>query len=152
MAGIERATTREQTRWQRLRGRLMMAVLALSFVVGFLAVAALTLWRTWQTSDWAAFWVATVMVPLCLAFPLIIVLAARARLSRLAVGAMVLREAAASGDERLAPLAAQQPRPAGAPPPIGRLIFPRLLRTSSLHSSQFTPFIFLALLMFFIVP
>src|SRR5260370_8244562 len=139
MAGIERATTREQTRWQRLRARLLIAALALSLVVGFLAVAALTLWRTWQTSDWAVFWVATVIAPLCLAFPLIIVLAARAQLSRLAVGAMVLREAAASGDERLAPLAAQQPRPAGAPPPMGRPILPRLLPPTPLPPLQLTP-------------
>lgn len=109
----------ERMRARAARSRRLLTIVYTGIYVAYLALALFFLWRAWETTRWFNFWSLAFLSVLVIEVPLL----GTFRIPRRAASAIaatnadapsILRRAAASGDERLAPPAATQP-PALAP-------------------------------------
>ena len=101
-----------ERRAKRARARsVQFAVLEFLLIMG---IGVFGLWRAWESANWDSFWTSTIPLIVFAFFPLLaLVLPNRLwfQTERLRDGARGLREVAALGDERLAPVAVLQPAP-----------------------------------------
>lgn len=153
VATIDQGQVNPRRRIGRFLTALIVVGVAVCLIAGFTLTAAVVLWRTWQSTDWSLFWAATIIAPAYAAVLLIGIVAARRFVRRLVPASAVLREAAATGDERLAPLAARQPAPISPSADVSArsgISFGPLRRPGSSQAALGTP-IMLLLIFEFIV-
>jgi hypothetical protein len=114
LVALERgpADVRRRLRFARI---MIFSTLAL-LLLAFFAAGLLGLWQAWETADWFRFWLP--VFPFAFVFLLLLTLflipgvrVPWTILTSVPAGGQELRDAAASGDERLAPLAVIQPAP-----------------------------------------
>lgn len=93
----------------RIRARIIWAIVVVDVALGIAAFAAWDLLRAWETGEWFVVWfsattVFTILAAILIGYPLL-----RGPYLRLRSLSSALVHAAASEDERLAPVATQQP-------------------------------------------
>lgn len=105
----------ERIRARAARSRRLLLIVSAAIYLAYLAVALFFLWRAWETTRWFTFWMLAFLSLLVIEVPLISVFRLPRRVASASASVAqddapsILRRAAASGDDRLAPPVVAQP-------------------------------------------